>query len=519
MSTTRSDEEITNIESSHVENLVGYKQITLSVTTQLPLNPINKSFIAISEANKNPINSELPSIINLGIGAPHINPPNILLNSKIDELILNKSTVNYFGYPPSEGRDETRDAAVKLYKEYYPLADYKRENLIVTSGAINALKYAFQLLLNLNDKVIVFEPYFSYYLDNVKEYNGVLIAIPTIQNKFRPKAKDLEVYLKNHADVKAIILNYPNNPSGIDLTEQEIKEIADVLKKYPKVAIISDDVYIDFAKIKRKSIVEVAPELLPNTFLITSASKGLVGWPSLRIGFMATNADWIEKIANFQDRNTGGPSVNAELIAIKAIHLKLKKHPEYVEWLDNARKTYQENVTFFSSALKELGFELLDVNTANNGFYVLARADFLMGKTIPDEKLKKNMGHDTFETDIDVSEYLVQKARVGVIPGSPFGVDANLGYLRFSCAKELGVLKEAIRRIQSSLQHDNLLISSVSSNVLIDNSNEISLTLSSKKSSFTKMLSVIDSPVYRTQQSNNTVESNTEIEQIQGKKF
>lgn len=229
---------------------------------------------------------------------------------------------------------------------------------------------------------------------------------------------DLEKALEENKDAKAILINYPNNPSGVSYTREEVKEIADVLGKYD-IFVLSDEIYGDITyNYKHTSLAEFIPE---QTVLISGLSKShaMTGW---RVGFIAAPQAMIRKIGVFHLFTVSGAPTFIQDAAVVALT------DENVDKYNNHMiETYRERKDYMVPRLRELGFEIPEIDGA---FYIFAR--------IPAEY--RELGAMEF------CKLLAKEARVGVIPGTAFGKAYN-DFFRISYATSMENIKEAVERI------------------------------------------------------------------------
>jgi aspartate aminotransferase len=411
-------------------------QSRLAKRAQISVSPIRKIFQQLPAIARQRLEEGLPPLIDLSIGQPHI-PANPAVMKSLNEMQPAKDS---YGYSSAQGEAATLEAIVKLYNLYYPLVNYKNEETMVTIGGSGALSNIFSILVeNENDVILTFEPYFGAYTGQVKEWGGSLKKIPTLNNHFRPTAEGLDAALKDYPNAKALILNYPNNPSGISLTRDEMTSLARVLENYPDMFIIIDDVYRDFNYQEHFTILDVAPHLKDRCIVINSGAKGLLGAPGERVGMVAAHADLIRSML---PRQTNGMS-SVPYRTQAALRFAVENHflnPQD-DWLMSAKNEYKTNVTMGHLEFKKQGFSMIE--EPNGAFYLLVNAKHLIGKLIPDSLM-------VIKDDCDIANYFLLTAGVATVPGSGFGIDPTEGYLRISCAKEKSLILEAANRMGAS---------------------------------------------------------------------
>lgn len=422
--------------------------IKLSERTKAPKSAIREVFDLIPIVNAKRAKEGLEPIISLAIGEPHLSVNPSVLN-KLSAFLPTEEALHAFKYSPAQGRPETLDAIAKLYKHYYPSLDYSREKVMVTNGASQGLMNAFSIFIDKGDKVLVFTPYFSTYLSQINSLQGKLITISTEDNHFKPSAEKLRAMLQQHHDAKMLILNYPNNPSGVTLTKTVAIEMAEVLREYPNIVIVIDDVYRELNFVEHITLLDVAPDLKDRSIVINSGAKGLAGGPDFRIGMVGANKEWIAAMTGLQLNTVSGVGYLTQKALIAAVEAKLSNNYESQQWANTAKATYRTNVAFMKDEFTQLGFKVIP---PEGGFFLLVNASILLGKEIPDKSLHAKIGSDIFRTDKDIVNYLLYAAGVAVVPGSGFGIQENAGYFRVSCAKDKMELEKAVRNIKNATE-------------------------------------------------------------------
>lgn len=424
-----------------------HPSIQLAKRTFATPDPIDTVFQQIPIINKNRIAEGLDPIISLCVGEPHL-PINETTLEDLRQFLQQPQTKSNFGYSQLQGRAETLNAIAQLYNYYYPQANYQSNEVMINNGATQALWNAFGIFIEQGDVVLAFEPCYPTYKQHTEFFGGKLVSIPTSHQHFRPNAKTLEAYLLAHPQTKVLVLNYPNNPTGIDLTKKELEDICVVLKKHPQVAIIDDDVYRELSSQPHLTILDIDPSLKDRSVMINSASKGLIGAPDMRIGMTGANAAWIERLTAMQSNVVGSTSFLTQQAAIIGIQHVINQSPEYIEWLQHSKSEYAKNIKFTCDKLKSLGINVIH---GGHGFFLLADLSLLIGLNIP-ESLQQKIHSSTFKSDNDIVSYLLHSAGVATIPASGFGIHAGKGYLRISCAKNIKDLAQALTNIESALK-------------------------------------------------------------------
>lgn len=356
--------------------------------------------------------SGIEGIIKLTLGEPDFDTA-----EQIKEAAKKALDNNRTHYSVNNGIAPLRESWAKNLKDKFDL-DYSSEEIIVTIGASAAIEHTLSAITNEGDTILVVTPYFSAY-EGVGILNKCNIKfIDTVDSGFKLLPEQLDKFLSDNKDAKAIIINYPNNPSGVSYTRAEVEALANVLKKYD-IFVVSDEIYGDITyDYKHTSLAEFIPE---QTVLISGLSKShaMTGW---RIGFIAAPLAMVRKIGVFHLFTVSGASTFIQDAAVEAL-----ENSEVDKYNKHMIETYRERKDYMVPKLRELGFEIPEIEGA---FYIFAK--------IPAEY--RNLG------SMEFCKLLAKEAKVGVIPGNAFG-SAYDEYFRISYAASLETIKEAVKRI------------------------------------------------------------------------
>lgn len=439
----------------------------LADRTQFKLSKTLEIFQKMPFLNQERIKMGLEPVIDLGMGQPHL-PVNPIALEALAVKLQDENLKKEFGYSAIRGQAETLEAIAEFYREYYPTMEYGTDEVMCTQGANQALWNALSIFIQekngKKDKVLAFTPYFGQYLKQVTALGGEFIAISTDQTQLRPSAQALGETLRQNPDAKALILNFPNNPSGISLSFEEYQEMVKVLENYPEIVLILDEVYRWIHFKPYVSILDVTASLKNNSILIHSVSKGLIGAPGMRIGMTAAPAKWMPALSQQQLLTTLSVPLLSQIVL--SYTLKKRNSHAFKEWELASIKTYQDNLETLYEGLKKIGFR--PIQKPEGGIYLLINASCLLGTTIPHEiilpthtgslvlnNLPEKIGATRLSTDREIAAFLLHVAGVAMIPASEFGIEASQGYLRASFAVEK---KHILRAIQSMAQIKNLIL-------------------------------------------------------------
>ena len=339
------------------------------------------------------------NVFDFSIGNPNVPPPDSVKEAIID-VLNNMDPIKVHGYMSNAGFPETRKAIAGNLNRRFGTS-YTEKNIIMTVGAASAMNVILKTILNSGEEVICFAPYFFEYGNYIRNHDGVLTVVSANpEGGFMPKLDELEE--KITANTKAVIINNPNNPTGVIYPEEVIKELAALLERKEKeighpIYIISDEPYRELAY--GGAVVPFIPKYYANTIVAYSYSKSL-SLPGERIGYIVVpdesdGADEFIAAATIANRISG--SVNAPSLIQLAIErcVDEKCNVEYYE--RNGKRLYE--------ALTELGFSCLKPDGA---FYLW------MKSPVEDEK-------EFVQT--------AKKYNILMVPGSSF---AGPGHVRLS---------------------------------------------------------------------------------------
>lgn len=361
-------------------------------------------------------------VIGLSLGEPDFNTPNY-----IKQAAVNAINEDYNSYTPVDGYVDLKNAIITKFKRDNKL-NYDLSQIVVSTGAKQSLSNVAAALINPNDEVILPCPYWVSYSDIVGLNGGVPVEVKTnISNDFKMTAKDLENAIT--AKTKMLWFSSPCNPSGSVYSKKELRELADVLVKYPNIYVLSDEIYehINFCG-GHFSIAEFE-DMYDRTITVNGVSKAfaMTGW---RIGYIG-GPSWIARACNkMQGQVTSG----ANCIAQRAVITALLESPSKITYMVDEFKLRRDLIL---SLLNDIdGFKC---NTPDGAFYVFPDISYFFGKTIDGYKINNAS---------DMSLFLLDKALVATVTGDAFG-DPNC--IRISYAASQDQLIEAIKRIKKVL--------------------------------------------------------------------
>ena len=364
-------------------------------------------------------------VISLSIGEPDFNTPEAAKQAGIDAIQNNDTH-----YPPVPGTPALRKAVAAKLKRDNGL-DYKDTDIIISNGAKQAITNTFLAILNEGDEVIIPAPFWVSYPEMVKLGGGVPVIIKTdIEHDFKITAEQLEAAIT--PKTKAFIINTPCNPSGSVFTKADLTAIAEVLRKYPNIIVISDEIY-EYIQYEHKHESMGQFEFLKDRLvLVNGVAKGyaMTGW---RIGYIAAPQAIVKATNKIQGQYTSGICTIAQAAALKAMELTPENSPEIQAML----KAFRKRRDMLHDMLNEIPG--VKCNMPAGAFYVFPEVKSYYGKTD---------GETTIKGSDDLCMFLLYNAHVACVAGNAFGND---DCIRLSYATSEDKLIEAVKRIKAAL--------------------------------------------------------------------
>ena len=359
-------------------------------------------------------------VIGLGAGEPDFDTPNNIKEAAI-KAIKDGDTK----YTAVDGTQILKEAIVNKFKRENNL-DYTTDQITVGAGGKHVIYNLMMATLNKGDEVLIPAPYWVSYPDIVLLAGATPVAVECSEEQdFKITAKDLESKITNNT--KWLIINSPSNPTGSTYSEQEIKNLSQVLKRNPHVNILSDDIYehITYGGFKFFTIAQI-PELKNRVVTMNGVSKSyaMTGW---RIGYAAGPKEIIKAISKIQSQSTTNPSSISQAAAVEALNGNQ-------DFISIRAKAFEERRDFVVNTLNSInGIKCLKPDGA---FYVFPSCKKLIGK--------KDINGKKIENDTDFVQSLLENNGVAVVQGSAFGLE---GYFRISYATSMENLKKALKKI------------------------------------------------------------------------
>lgn len=362
-------------------------------------------------------------IISLSLGEPDFNTPDFIKEAAIQAI-----KDNYSKYPPVEGYLELRQAISNKFKRDNNL-HYTANQIVVSTGAKQALFNVAQAMINPGDEVIIPAPFWVSYAEIVKIAEGIPVEVSTtIDTDFKITAQQLEEAIT--PQTKMVWFSSPCNPSGSVYSKIELEAIAAVLEKYPSIYILSDEIYehINFGS-AYCSIGSIG-NLIERTITVNGISKAFA-MTGYRIGYIGAPEFIAKACAKMQGQVTSGANTIAQRATITAVNAD----PSVLKDMVHAFKNRRDLVV---NLLREIPG--VKVNVPDGAFYLFPDVSSFFGKTLQGV---------TINNANDLSMYLLDKAYVATVTGDAFG---NPNCIRLSYATSEDQLTEALKRMKEALK-------------------------------------------------------------------
>ncbi|MBT8284987.1 MAG: pyridoxal phosphate-dependent aminotransferase [Flavobacteriaceae bacterium] len=386
------------------------------------INKLSTSATLAMAAKARELRNEGKDIIGLSLGEPDFNIPDFIKDAAkkaIDE--------NYSSYSPVDGYADLKKAISAKFKRDNAL-DYSPNQIVVSTGAKQSLANVAMVMLNSGDEVILPAPYWVSYRDIVQLAEGTPVEVPTsIETDFKMTPEQLEAAIT--PKTKMLWFSSPCNPSGSVYSEEELKGLANVLKKHPGIFVVSDEIYehINFRG-KHASIASIEG-MYDRTITVNGVSKAfaMTGW---RIGYIGA-ADWIAKACTkFQGQITSGANAIGQRATIAALEAPVSK----IQFMIDKFRERRDLILGLLGTID--GFKL---NVPEGAFYVFPDISSYFGKELNGVKINNAS---------DFAMYLLEHANVATVTGEAFG---NPDCIRISYAASEAEIREAVDRIKKVL--------------------------------------------------------------------
>ena len=369
------------------------------------------------------LRSQGKDVIGLSLGEPDFNIPDF-----IKEAAKKAIDENYNSYTPVDGYLDLKKAIIKKFERDNGLI-YNPSQIVVSTGAKQALYNIASVLINPGDEVILPCPYWVSYADIIKLKGGIPVEVKTdIKNDFKMTGAQLKSAITEKT--KMVWFSSPCNPSGSVYSQDELLELSNIIKSHENIFIVSDEIYEHINYMGRHNSIGTINKVKDRTITVNGVSKAfaMTGW---RIGYIGA-PEWIARACNkVQGQVTSG----ANCIAQRAVITALNENPEKIKYMVEEFKSRRDLILDLLENIN--GFKC---NVPDGAFYVFPEISHYFGKTIDGFKINNAS---------DMSMFLLEKALVATVTGDAFG---NPNCIRISYAASKEQIIEAVERIKSVVE-------------------------------------------------------------------
>ena len=377
--------------------------------------------IAMSRKSRE-LKAQGKDIISLSLGEPDFFTPQFIKDAALEAM-----NNNFTMYTPVPGYEDLRESIALKFKRDNNLV-YTKDQIVVSTGAKQSIANVVLSLINPGDEVIIPAPYWVSYLEIVKVAEGIPVIVHAgIENDFKITGAQLEAAIT--PKTKLMLFSTPCNPTGSVYSKDELKDLANVLQKYPSLIALSDEIYehINFEG-KHESLAQF-PEIYDQVVTVNGVSKAwaMTGW---RLGYIAAHKDIAAACDKVQGQFTSATCSITQKAAIAAMNADPKILDEMIGAFKSRRKLVLD-------ALAEIPG--LVSNKPGGAFYVFPNVSSFFGKSYNGRKISNSD---------ELCMYLLEEGLVALVGGDAFG-DPNC--MRISYAASEKTLTEAMKRIKNAL--------------------------------------------------------------------
>lgn len=362
-------------------------------------------------------------VVGFGAGEPDFNTPKNICDAAIAAI-----NEGFTKYTPASGTNELKEAVCKKFKSFNGL-DYTPDQIVISNGGKHSLTNIFTALLNPGDEVIIPAPYWLSYPEIVKLASGVPVIVTTTKEQgYKLTAEDLEKAITDKT--KALVLNTPNNPTGMLYTEEELRAIAKVVVE-KDIYVVADEMYenLVYGEQKHISIASFGKDIYDRTITCSGLAKSyaMTGW---RIGYTGSSKEIAKMMSSVQSHQTSNPNSIAQKAAVEALTGPQDSVAAMHKEFDKRRKYMYERICKmpYVSTVEPMG-----------AFYVFVDAS---------EVLSKSYKGEAVETVAHMADILINEYNTAVVPCADFGFP---DHLRLSYAISIEQIEKGLDRIEAFL--------------------------------------------------------------------
>ena len=386
-------------------------------------NRIQPSATLAITAKEKALKAQGVDVVGFGAGEPDFDSPDYVKEAAVEAI-----KKGYTKYTPVGGIDQLKDAIIERMKQDYGFG-YEKAELVVSCGAKHTLFNLTQAIIESGDEVIIPAPYWVSYPEQVTFAEGTPVILETREEDgFKIDPDELKKLIT--PKTKALVLNYPSNPTGVTYSEVELRAIVDVAMA-AGLTIISDEIYdkIIYDGAKHTPVASLGEDVKKATILVNGASKtySMTGW---RIGFAAGDKDVIKAMANIQGQSTSNPTSIAQWAAVSA-------YASPQDLITQRTAEFEKRKSYIVDRLNSIpGIKCVSPKGA---FYAFPNVSACYGKSFNGKAIGSSL---------DFTGFLLDEAKVAVVPGDSFGADSNV---RISFATSMENIVKGMDRIEEAV--------------------------------------------------------------------
>jgi len=354
--------------------------------------------------------SEMPEAISLGVGEPDFDTPWKIREEAIYSLERGRTF-----YTSNAGLAELRQEVCEYVERQYDL-HYHTKECVITIGGSEAIDIAFRAILNPGDEVIVVQPCFVSYAPCVILAGGTPVYLDlSVDTEFKLTVEALESVVTDKT--KAIIMCFPNNPTGAIMTKEELEPIADFIKE-KDLLVVTDEIYSELTYGSRHYSIAAFPDMKERSIVVSGFSKtfAMTGW---RLGYALAPREIMRQMVKIHQFAIMAAPTISQYAAIQAL-------TQCDDEVDEMREAYNQRRRYLLKAFERMGLDCFE-----------AKGAFYMFPSIQEFGL----------TSDEFAMKLLEEEELAVVPGSAFG-ECGEGYIRISYAYSIQELKEALSRLE-----------------------------------------------------------------------
>lgn len=363
-------------------------------------------------------------VVGFGAGEPDFNTPD-----NINQAAIKAINDGFTKYTPASGIDELKEAICKKFERFNKLK-YEKNQIVISNGGKHSLTNIFTAILNPEDEVIIPAPFWLSYPEIVKLAGGVPVVVNTTKEQsYKITAEQVEAACTDKT--KALVLNTPNNPTGMLYTEEELRAIADVVVK-KDIYVVADEMYenLVYDGQKHVSIASFNDEIYKRTITCSGVAKSyaMTGW---RIGYTGSSAEIAKLMGSVQSHQTSNPNSIAQKATVEALN-----GPQ--DTVEAMNKEFDKRRQYMYKRITEM--PLVSCVEPKGAFYVFVDIS---------EALEKSYKGEKIETASKFASILIEDYNVAVVPCADFGFP---DHMRLSYAISIEQIEKGLDRIETFLK-------------------------------------------------------------------